>query len=96
LIKENLKLSGLNGLGGIDSIQGQLTFLGNPQLHDLQGLTKLIYARSINIQNNSTLESLDGLSTLKVIGGNLVIDYNPSMVQIAGLSNLESMKANCK
>jgi len=85
-------ITNLVGLSIIDTIQGDLVIIYNPDLYSLNGLQNLKYVGgSLTVKNNYILQSISSLGNLNHIGANLFIDGNYKLVDLTGLDSIASI-----
>ena len=85
-------INSLIGLSIIDTIQGDLTIIYNPDLDSLNGLQNLKYIEgSLKVKNNYILQSIESLCNLNHIGANLFLDGNYKLVDLTGLDSITSI-----
>ena len=94
-IKNNPKLTNLDGLNKLASIAGMLDISSNAALVNLDGLSSLASLGShfpdyqcLSIINNAVLTSLKGLRSLTTLPGPLHIENNASLPNLDGLDSL--------
>lgn len=82
-------ITNLNGLGGLTSIGGDLSFLYVSGLTNMLGLNNLAnVGGSVIILESYTLNNLMGLNCIATIGGELTIYNNPNLKRINALDSL--------
>jgi len=81
----------LNGLNSIKTIKGNLSFINNTRLENIEGLSNLSSVYSIDIINNESLESIEGLNGVTELLGDFIIENNYSLINLNGLQNLETV-----
>lgn len=90
----NLTIAGptnLDGLTGLTSVSGNLSFEIGGILTNIDGLVNLTsVGGDLNI-NNTVLTNIDGLANLTSVGGRLLIILNGFLTNIDGLANLTSI-----
>ncbi|MCB0853486.1 MAG: hypothetical protein KDD63_14770, partial [Bacteroidetes bacterium] len=92
----NLTVSGaditnLDGLAGLNTVEGRLHIRNNPALTSINGLTTLLSIGNwLDISNNPSLTNIDGLSGL-TSADNVNIGPNDALLNIDGLSSLTSL-----
>jgi hypothetical protein len=85
-------INNLDGLLGIDSINGPLYIIQNPSLTNLGGLDQLTtVVGEIDINNNALLETLNGLESLTSVGSNVRVADNPLITSIKALSKITTV-----
>ena len=84
IIRDNEKLTNLDGLSGLNSIVNDLIIQSNLILTNLDGLSGLTsIGNDLRIQSNLRLTNLDGLSGLTSIGNDLTINFNEKLSSCA-------------
>ncbi|MBO9616398.1 MAG: T9SS type A sorting domain-containing protein [Dyadobacter sp.] len=79
----------LEGLSGIDTINGPLYIYQNPSLLSLDGLSGLKnVVGEIDINNNPLITNLNGLSDLTTVGYNVRVVDNKALTTVSALSKL--------
>lgn len=73
----------LQPLRCLQTISGELTLQGNPELLDLQGLEQLTQVAALRVTDNEVLGQLYGPRSLAV-AGLLLVRANPSLRDLAG------------
>lgn len=92
LIEGNTTLSDLEGLSGLESVNGSLVIQGNPALTDLSGLDGLQYVTiGMDVSSNTSLNTFDGVSNLHSIYGTLAIYDNDELSDLNGLNALTEL-----
>ncbi|MDG1482993.1 MAG: putative metal-binding motif-containing protein [Myxococcota bacterium] len=90
-ISDNISLTSLAGLDGLEVVEGSALIQDNAQLASLAGLSGLIEIDStLSITGNTALADLSGLESLTTISGGLTISDNAAMTDI-NLSALETV-----
>ncbi|MCK5079483.1 MAG: T9SS type A sorting domain-containing protein, partial [Bacteroidales bacterium] len=82
-------LEGLNYIGGIMSVSGNVAMVSFAGLENLDSI-----GGSLWIGKNIQLENLSALSNLKSIGGGISIDSNLLLTSLSGLANIASSSIN--
>jgi hypothetical protein len=83
------KITNLNGLSQITSIEGDLKVSDNTNLTSLKGLNNLTsIGGQLGIWGNSSLENISDLENLISINGHFTISNNISLMSLNGLNNL--------
>ncbi|KXZ44859.1 hypothetical protein GPECTOR_61g812 [Gonium pectorale] len=87
-------LPDLRGLGGIDSLTGDLIISDNARLANLMGLDSLrSVGRDLVLLSNLALTSVRGLQNLASIGGQLLAKGNGELRDLLALTSLTSLGA---
>ncbi len=93
-IDGNTSLVNLEGLEGLDSINGDVKISFNTNLDNFTGLDNLNFITGeLRVFGNYNLNSFTGLGNLTQIGTNLRIEENEKLPNINGLDNLISIGA---
>ena len=100
-IKWNQSLEGLDALGSLEEVNGNIRIYGNPELVDLEGLNGLSSVQaSLELAywdavtgpvGNPQLQNLSGLQNISNINGYLVIAGCNSLVDLSGLESLTTV-----
>jgi hypothetical protein len=89
---DNTGLTGLNGLGTLQTVGKEVSIYNNAALSNLGGLTGLKTVGSdMNIQSNAVLTNVNGLSALTTVTGYLQFYSNNSLSNLGGLTALTSV-----
>ena len=90
-IVNNASLSSLNGINGLEAINGGFRITDNDMLENLNGLGDLWVVQNgvLSIADNDNLTSLSGLNNLQYGGWSVFIDGNSILSDITALSKLE-------
>ena len=88
-IHANPKLSDLDWLTNLKSIQGSVTMGGNLLLKNLNGLSGLTSIDGyIYMEHNDALENLDGLKNLNLLNGDFTLRHHPNLTNFCGIKPL--------
>ena len=87
-------ISNLNGLTGLNSVDGVLTISMNPLLVDISGLENLNTVEHLTILENPQLVNINGLANLDSIERNLTISRNALLENLNELSSLTTVGDN--
>ena len=91
LISENDSLTSLEGLDGLQVIEGSVLIQDNPLLSSVTGISALTdIDGTLNVTDNAALADLSGFESLITIGGALTLADNDAMTGI-GLDALETL-----
>ena len=94
-IRENSRLTSLNGLSGLSNLDGFISISNNEDLASLADLENInTIGGSLIIEDQPQLVNLSGLHNLTSIGGNLIIDDNDALTSISDLSTLSNLGGN--
>jgi len=89
-------ISNLNGLLGLESIEGFLEIDEPYSLYELSGLDSLKYiGGNFWIFENDNLTNLVGLNSLNTVEGNFTISYSYSLINFSGLEALTTIGNSC-
>ena len=89
------KITNLNGLIDLTTINGNLKILSTDSLVELSGLNNLtVVGGNLHIKDNSMLNNLAALSNLDSIGGDMLVENNNSLQTLLGLENIKSATIN--
>lgn len=92
-IRNNWKLSGMNALSGLDTVDGDIIIHHNPRLDSIN-LTLTELTGKLQVNNNSGLDHIAiGVNS---IGGSLLVEYNNSLTNLDGLSTVQHVGTNLK
>lgn len=90
-------INNLIGLSIIDTIQGNLEIVYNPDLNNLNGLQNLKYVGgSLVLKNNYILQNVSSLGNLNHIGSDLFIDGNYKLENLTGLDSISSISKHLR
>lgn len=82
----------LSGLGGINTITGDLLIVNNNSLINIHGFDELSHVGgNLHIYYNQNLETLAGLNNLLTVDGSLRLLNNQTLATIDGVQNLVSV-----
>lgn len=84
-------ITNLNGLSAITTIEGSFTLYNCPLLTNVNGLSNLKIANSVNIFSMDALANLSGLGQLTEVKTWMAISNIKSLVSLEGLGNLVSV-----
>ncbi len=91
LVSSNKSLTSLDGLEGLEIVEGSVLIQDNTQLSSLSGLSALdTIAGTLSVTGNTALIDLSGMESLASISGALTISDNDAMTGI-GLDALEGV-----
>lgn len=90
-VENNNFMQNLEGLTGLNTMEGNVNIIENDNLTNLEGLNNLqMLNGNLDLYNNDSLESLLGLNSINSIGGYLNVFSSP-LSDISSLSNLTSI-----
>lgn len=91
-IKNNPLLLNLNGLNGLNYINGgTLEINSNEMLNNINDLSGLLSFKSLVVEDNPMLLNLDGLEGVRLSRESIVINNNNALLNIDGLSGLDTV-----
>jgi hypothetical protein len=92
ILQDNARITGLQGLSSLQSIQGDLVLTGTG-LKQISGLNALkSVGGNIAISHNTNLLSLEGFSSLEHLGNGLSLASNPVLTAINGFISLKRIE----
>jgi len=82
-------ITNLDGLYGINQIDGSLRIECNEMLTTLEGLSTLMWiGGNLYVAENLVLPNLTGLDQVGYLGGDIMVTGNPSLLNLQGLEGL--------
>ncbi len=85
-------LQGLQGLGALQSVDGDFELVGNPELLSLDGLSALItIGGSWTVGLNNKLASFAGAAALASVGGGVRVVGNAALATLDGVTGLQTV-----
>jgi hypothetical protein len=89
----NKALKTTEGLQGLNTNEGYLTILDNPELVSLEGFRNLqsSWSGAFRIENCNKLANLEGLNRLSVVDGFLYLRMNEQLADISALNALSNV-----